>query len=127
MDMDELRSHEMALHQYGTRSDVEKLKLLLHREFIEIGYSGKTYDYQSVINSLVSASPPNYEIWSQNYEYTRYASNVVQIRYLSAHESVDGTLSRHAKRTSIWVKEAKQWQMKFHQATPAPAFEKLCA
>ena len=126
-EMDELRSKEMALHRHDIRTDAEELKFLLHRDFVEIGYSGNTYDYQSTIDALSAEPVPICKIWSQDYEYTYYSKDIVQVRYLAAQMNDNGALSRHAKRTSIWVKEMGRWKIKFHQATPISAFEKSCA
>lgn len=122
-----LKELEIALHQHDLRTDPEKLRQFLHPEFIEIGYSGKTYDFKSIISSLLAEPPSDFIIWSQDYECSLYAQAVAQIRYLSGRLDKDGKLTRHAKRTSIWVKESENWQMKFHQATPTNSFERTNA
>jgi hypothetical protein len=122
--LDHLKNLEIALHQHDVRINIDKLKELLHPEFVEIGYSGKTYDFNSIVENLRSESSPDYEVWSQDFSYNQYASDTVQVVYLSAQLGKNGDLSRHAKRTSIWVNESGRWQMKFHQATPVAEFEK---
>jgi hypothetical protein len=119
---------EVSLHQKNVRSDRESLELLLHPSFKEVGYSGTTYDFNHILETLLSEgieeSTP--EIWSQEFEFINLSSSIVQVLYLSAHEE-NGVLSRHAKRTSIWVKDSPNWKMQYHQATPTASFEKSCA
>jgi hypothetical protein len=121
--MDNLRTLEVAIHRHEVRTSIDKLTELLHPGFIEIGYSGKTYDFNSMLENLPKL-PLDFIVWSQDYEFYEYAPNIVQVNYLSANLEKDGSLSRHAKRTSIWVKESSNWQMRFHQGTPIAAFEK---
>jgi hypothetical protein len=118
-----LQELEIALHQYEIRTDLKRLAKLLHPEYIEIGYSGRTFDFNSIIESVSSEPKPNFEIWSQSYQFIELDSNIVQLIYKSARLGNHGNLSRHAKRTSIWVKESDWWQVKFHQATPVGTFE----
>jgi len=122
--LDHLKAFEVALHQHDVRTNSEKLRELLHPDFVEIGYSGRTFDFKSTLDRLLSESASSFRLWSQSYEFCEYAPNIVQVIYLSANLGKDGDLSRHSKRTSIWVNASGIWQMKFHQATPVPAFEK---
>ncbi len=119
--MDQLRLLEIELHKPAVRSDVKKVAELLHAKFIEIGFSGKTHDFESVLSSIVDV-PSGFEIWSQNYEFIEYSVGLVQVIYLSANIDVEGGLHRHAKRASMWVYESDRWQMRFHQATPVAPF-----
>ena len=80
-----------------------------------------------MVVNLQSESPSDSEVWSQDFSYNKYANDIVQIVYLSAKLDIGGNLTRHAKRTSIWVNEFGKWQMKFHLATPVSAFEKSSA
>lgn len=125
--MKHLQELEITLHKYATRADLKKLTVLLHPNYIEIGYSGRTYDFDSIVEDLLSESKQDFEIWSQEYKINELASNMVQLIYKSARVDGQGRLSRHAKRASIWIKESGKWQMKFHQATPVGAFEKVNA
>ena len=116
--------NELALHQYETRQDAVKLVKLLHPEFIEIGYSGKTHSYESTLQSLLQEEPSSYKIWSQDFECIELAENLMLLVYREARLK-SGILSHHTKRSSIWVKIGDNWQIKFHQATPVDPFPKL--
>lgn len=121
--LDQLKSLEIELQQQEIRSDPVRITQLLHPEFIEIGYSGTTYDFKSIFDSMLNFSSDS-KLWSQDFAYVEYASDVVQLIYLSANIDERGNLSRHAKRSSIWVSETGNWQMKFHQGTPVSVFDK---
>ena len=121
--MENLKALEIVIHQHQVRISIDKLTELLHPSFAEIGYSGKTYDFDSMLKNQPKL-PLDFVVWSQDYEYYEYASDIVQVNYLSANLEKDGSLSRHAKRTSIWVKKSNNWQMRFHQGTPIATFEK---
>ncbi|XOV78282.1 MAG: DUF4440 domain-containing protein [Aestuariibacter sp.] len=122
--MDYLRKLEESLHQYETRSDPEALKKLLHPDFKEIGYSGRYFDFDSIVNDVLNEEKPNYSIWSQDFDYVELAANLVQLNYKEARIDVDGNLSRCALRTSIWQKTGSHWQVRFHQGTPTETFIK---
>lgn len=117
-----LKTLEIRLHQHEVRTDLTQLKDLLHPSFTEIGYSGKRYDLAAITANLAAEEPPTHTIWSQGYEFTEYTENTVQLLYQSALMDDKGELSRHAMRTSIWVKYSNHWQMIYHQGTPTKSF-----
>jgi hypothetical protein len=71
-----------------------------------------------------SESAPAYAVWSQDFEIDFIAENVWLIRYKSAHIDGAGSLSRHVLRASLWQRMESGWQMRFHQGTFAPPFDK---
>lgn len=115
-----IKALEISLHQSDVRNDVNKVKALLHPRFIEIGYSGKTYNLESTLEALANEKPSTSEVYSKHYEFIDLASNIIQVLYVSA-DSGDGELSRHAKRSSIWINISGSWVMQFHQGTPISA------
>ncbi|KGJ93360.1 nuclear transport factor 2 family protein [Thalassotalea sp. ND16A] len=122
--MEFLREYEVMLHQFDVRKNVEQLKTLLHPDLIEIGYSGKTFDFDMTVRELPLEKKPDHRVWSQDFEYIELATNLAQLIYREARMDIHGNLSRHAKRSSIWVRDNGQWKMRFHQGTPTAAFEK---
>jgi hypothetical protein len=122
--LNQLKGLEISLHQPEVRTNPDRLKQLLHPQFVEVGYSGITYDLDSIVACLLSEPQTDSGIWSQDYECHRLAHDVAQLVYLSATMDKAGGLSRHAKRSSIWVSDAGDWKMKFHQATPVAGLEK---
>jgi len=79
--MDHLRALEVAIHQHEVRTSIDKLTGLLHPRFSEIGYSGKTYDFNTMLEKLPK-SPLEFIVWSQDFEYYEYAPNIVQVNQI---------------------------------------------
>ncbi|TQV65688.1 nuclear transport factor 2 family protein [Exilibacterium tricleocarpae] len=98
------------------------LRKLLHPDFIEIGYSGSTYDYAAIISELSQETRPNYTVWSQDFECHDLSPGAKLLVYKSAHLHPNGSFTRHAKRASVWINIPDDWQIKYHQATPIAGF-----
>src|SRR3954453_16811424 len=49
------------------------------------------------------------------------ADGIALLTYATANEDVDGNRSRHTLRSSVWVRTASGWQIRFHQGTPTSA------
>ena len=122
--MKHLRKLEESLLKKEIRANPNKLNELIHESFIEIGYSGKTYEKTDILTSLPNEKDSESEYWSQDYSFISLSTDLVLIMYLEARMDKNGKLSRYAKRTSIWFNNADKWQIKFHQGTPTQPFEK---
>jgi len=120
--MEQLRKLEIELHQFGTRTNHYRIDQLIHYSFIEIGYSGNVYSKEEILDSLLNEVESTYTVWSQDYQFIELSKDMVQVIYKEARMDSEGTLSRHAIRTSIWQKELGDWQVRFHQATPVTSF-----
>lgn len=114
---------EVMLHQHEVRTSKDRLCELLHPAFIEIGYSGTTYSYTSIISALLTEKPPMHRVLSQDFECSRLTATTRLLLYKSVNSHDDGSYSRYAKRSSVWVNEKDHWQLTFHQATPVAAFK----
>ena len=117
-----LLAMEVALQKHENRTNISQLKALIHPEFLEIGYSGKTHDYNSTLKNLLSENNSELIVWSQDFRCTKFAPTVIQITYKSALQDKKGNLSRHSKRSSIWVNMTEGWKILFHQGTPTDEF-----
>ena len=123
---DKIKSLEVSLHESEVRSNPKRIIELLHKDFREIGYSGSTYDLSAILTNLTGKNSESQSIWSQEFEFDHLSSEIIQVHYLSAHIK-NGELTRHAKRTSIWVKEGAEWLLRYHQGTPTSSFIKMMA
>lgn len=121
--MDILIEQEIALHQYEARQSKADIARLIHDDFREVGESGVSYDLQSIIEMMGNERPSNGVIHSQNYECIPLEASVQLLLYKSA--TVDELVknSHFAKRSSIWVLNGTQWQLKYHQGTACEPFE----
>lgn len=114
-----IKEKEISLHQHDVRSDIVQLKKLLHPEFIEIGYSGTVYDFDTIVEDLFKETKPQHSVIADDFEFRELSPSVILLMYKSARKEMDGQITRHAMRSSVWVQEAGEWFMRFHQGTPA--------
>jgi hypothetical protein len=121
--MDILVEQEVELHQYEIRQSRSVIERLIHPSFSEVGKSGISYDFASIIKMMSSEEPSDVRIHSQNYECIQLEPSVQLLKYESALVAASGEISDFAKRCSIWVFTGTCWQLKYHQGTPCPAFE----
>lgn len=121
--MDILVEQEVDLHQYEIRQSRSDIERLIHPSFSEVGKSGISYDFASIIKMMSSEEPSDVRIHSQNYECIQLDPSVQLLKYESALVAASGEISDYAKRCSIWVFTGTCWQLKYHQGTPCPAFE----
>jgi hypothetical protein len=118
-----LRELELETHRPQVRSDQGRLGRLLHPGFFEAGRCGALYSRDSVLAEFTD-HPPAYRVWSQDFRVEPLADGLALLTYRSAHIADDGSLARHTLRTSLWHSTEQGWLLRFHQGTPAPAFEK---
>jgi hypothetical protein len=121
--MDILIQQEIALHQYEIRHNKSEVIRLLHHEFREVGQSGNSYDFRTIIELMPQGKSSKGFIHSQDYECVELAPTVMLLLYKSAWNDGLGNYSHYAKRSSIWVLVDGQWQMKYHQGTSCEEFK----
>jgi hypothetical protein len=120
--MDILIEQEIALHQFDTRKDKNEVARLLHSSFKEVGESGNSYDYKSIVEMMESEKPSEGYIYSEGYECIQLEPMVYLLLYKSTWVDGNGSKSHFAKRSSVWVFAGERWQMKYHQGTPCSEF-----
>ncbi|EHJ9990606.1 TPA: DUF4440 domain-containing protein [Vibrio parahaemolyticus] len=121
--MDILIEQEIELHQYEIRQSKTDIERLIHPSFVEVGKSGMSYDFDSIIEMMEGEEPSSTRIHSQRYECIQLEPSVQLLRYESALVSEFGEVSDFAKRCSIWVFTGTCWQLKYHQGTPCSPFD----
>jgi hypothetical protein len=118
--LQELQALEVELHHPGVRCARERLEILLHPEFHEVGRSGRQYSRESVITYLESQTThPLVE--STRFSISLLAPGCALLTYHSIHQREDGVLENPTWRSSIWLKGSSGWQLRYHQGTPASA------
>jgi hypothetical protein len=117
-----LIEQEKVLHQYQNRQNRALVEQLIHPDFCEVGRSGTSYEFESIIEMMANESPSSVKVHSQNYECTELESSVQLLRYESALIDEHGLLSSFTKRCSIWVLVNSMWLLKYHQGTPCESF-----
>jgi hypothetical protein len=113
-----IQALETELHHPGARCDAARLQLLLHADFHEVGRSGRSYDRATVIQYLAEKESPA-RVLSSDFSLLHPAPGVALLTYRSAQRREDGGLENHTLRSSLWIRVAGQWQLRYHQGTPA--------
>ncbi len=117
--MDELKSRlikqEGMLVSPTTRHNVEVIKQLIDKEFIEVGASGRRFGYDDVIKRLPIESPMR--CLQSDFECRLLAPTIAQLCYHAIIYTNNGEL--YSRRTSVWRLEhvSMQWKMLYHQGT----------
>jgi len=123
----QLQALECELQLDKTAADLPRLQALLHPDFREIGYSGRSYQRSEMLALLIAAdeavSPSPRQVHAQNFQVQLLAPGLALLTYESAHRDAQGHLHRHSRRSSLWRLGAQGWQMQFHQGTPCAAWE----
>ena len=116
--LSEIQALETELHHPGVRCSVARLHQLLHKDFHEVGRSGRAYDLPTIIGFLSEqkASPSVVADW---FTLDQLGHDIALLTYRSAHQRPDGALENHTLRSSVWVRSGGLWQLRYHQGTPA--------
>jgi hypothetical protein len=123
MHMKILIEKEIQLHKFEIRTNETEVSKLLHSEFLEVGKSGRTFDYQTIVKSMVLEKPTESVVHSQEYECIQLAENVCLLLYKSAVIMENGAVGGFAKRSSVWIKDKLEWKLRYHQGTPCDEFQ----
>jgi hypothetical protein len=111
MDSSALRAAEKELLSSATRHDQNRLRELLHPDFLEIGRSGRCWTRDEIIAALMNEddrAPALTDEW----KFVNLTPELTLVTYIIRH--IDGD-SRHS---SIWALDQGRLQMRFHQGTP---------
>jgi ribonuclease HI len=80
---------------------------------LEFGASGRRWELEAIVEALaIDPSSPSLE--PTELTPVRIADDVVLLTYRIGGQD-GGSL-----RSSLWVREAGSWRMRFHQGTPTP-------
>ena len=103
---------ETSLLTAEVRADASRLAELLHPDFEEIGASGRLWDRDTTIQALTSSPAADAEL-SAVLGVSRVASDALLVVF-----ETSGSRGL-ARRSSLWVRTASGWKLRFHQGTPA--------
>lgn len=121
--MNILIEQEIALHKFTVRQNPDEVVRLIHPSFREVGKSGATYDYQSIVEMMSSERAIDGYIHAQDFECIQLEPSIQLLLYKSALVEGAGKVSHYSKRSSIWAFTGERWQMKYHQGTSCPEFK----
>ena len=112
---DELLRYETALARRDPTGLPGGLAGLLDDEFVEIGASGRTWDREATVAALVVDVAA--EVTVEAFVCERLGGEVALATYDAAVIDAGGR-TRRSRRSSVWVRRAGGWRIRFHQGTP---------
>ena len=98
---------ELHLLDPRVRADADKLDDLLHRDFVEVGASGRLWTRDQAITALTADPDCPQDV--RDLKVDELAYGIALVTYELA-----GTY-----RSSLWIREITRWQLRYHQATVA--------
>lgn len=110
---------ETTLLKPEIRSSAKDLGLLLADDFMEFGSSGEIYDKKVILERLpkdTEVSPVKFIV--SDFQVKELSENVVLATFKTNKISPDNSRAT-ALRASIWRNTNGNWQMIYHQGTPA--------
>jgi len=114
-DLVEVVRREQQLLDPTIRESGQRVRELLHPDFVEYGASGRTWD-RATVSAALSANP-RVSGKSTDFLPIALADNVILLTY-----RIEGTAG--SLRSSIWVKDSgSDWRIRFHQGTRSTAKE----
>jgi ribonuclease HI len=103
---------ERELLEPAVRADSSRVAALLHPGFEEIGRSGRLWGRDALLESLADEDAPAAELTVLGAE--RIGEDAILLT-LRTTDTRGGTL-----RSSLWLRSAGRWRLRFHQGTPEP-------
>jgi len=110
MDFSALRSAEEELLTSETRSDSNRVRDLLHPEFVEIGRSGEQWSRDEIVTALADEDTRT-PVTTSDWAFSELAPGVALVSY-TVHSP-----DRDSRHSSVWVTTTDQPQLRFHQGT----------
>ena len=104
---------EQELLDSVVRADPRRLDALIADDFTEVGASGRGFGKSEVLARLPAEHGVAFAV--KNMVACVLAPNVALVTY-TAVRSHDGH-SASSRRSSVWVRNAGGWQMRYHQGT----------
>ncbi len=116
---EQLRELEEKLLQTEVRKSVKDLAILIADDFMEYGSSGNTYNKKQLIDRLSTA--PIDQMTLLNFQVKLLSSSVALATYGAVQYGERLEETKNSLRSSIWRLKEGEWQIVFHQGTPAIA------
>jgi hypothetical protein len=113
-----LRAREEALLDSAVRRDRARVSALLAEDFLEFGSSGRVWSRPEIIDLLDSEDyqPPAME----DFQCNLIAEKVALVTYRTLRTNEVSGIRSGVLRSSLWVEEAGEWRVRFHQGTKEP-------
>jgi hypothetical protein len=105
---------ELLLLDPEVRADSNRVRDLLHPDFVEFGASCRVWDAEAVVEALAADSAPFRRVGVADLVPVSLSADAVLLTY-----RID-ELERPSLRSSVWLRSADgDWLLRFHQGTLA--------
>ena len=114
--MDDIVELERMLWRPESRNDPEVVDRLLHRDYVEVGSSGRLWARDEILEPV-----GEFTAELADFSAVSLTADVVLVTYTSVVADLPGTdevTQRPVRRTSLWVRSGDRWGLRFHQGTP---------
>ncbi len=101
---------ERELMDPNVRADAAKVAMLLHKDFAEVGASGRIWSREETITALGGEEPGRATLEVLTLDQVDAETALLTYRSTEPRGSV--------LRSSLWRRDNGRWQIRFHQGTP---------
>ena len=110
-----LRACEEALLDPAVRRDHAQVDALLANNFQEFGASGRAWTREEIFALLATDTCEPTAI--EAFHCALIGEGVALVTYRAVRADVDTGLHSASLRSSIWLRQAAMWRLRFHQGT----------
>ena len=111
-DRAEVVRRELLLLDPEVRSDLSRVRALLHPDFVEFGASGRIWDTATLVEALAASREPLGQGAAVDLDPVSLTVDTVLLTY-----RVDDP-ARPSVRSSVWLRgDSGDWLLRFHQGT----------
>lgn len=112
----QIKALEQSLLQRHTRSDINRLNLLLHDEFEEFGASGQIVNKMEAIEWLLREDDGVQ--WSlSDFRIKCLSDELLLATYIACKTNPTLNINKRSMRSSLWKKTGTSWALLFHQGS----------
>jgi len=114
----DLRAREEALLDPAVRRDRARVAALLAEDFLEFGSSGRVWTREAILELLATES---YDAPAmEDFQCDSIGADVALVTYKSVRVDAGSGARSAVLRSSLWVRKAGEWRVRFHQGTRIP-------
>jgi hypothetical protein len=111
-----LKTLELKLLSPSTRQNEHELRVLIAEDFVEFGASGNVWSRADVVEGLGGETPIIRT--ADEFSFRHLGEDVVLVTYRCCAKPAASDAGAYSLRSSLWRRQADNWQMIFHQGTP---------
>jgi hypothetical protein len=115
----QLISFEKAIPEAQKKHDIDFYKHTLTDDFVAVGTDAKLHAKDEILEDLRSTDLVEYRPYDIQVVQLNDGAAVVTYDVIIEMSRYDEDIPRYQHISSIWVKTADQWKLKFQQATAA--------